>query len=116
MAIRLSCVPPPISSVTAVTASVLKAREGCVAVAQAFEKKGGRFLIAKVELGRRAGAALQDVALSTGQRVAAQTFVFACGPWLPRRNSGRRRIPCSSADTISAPARALGRDVARRRN
>ena len=63
---------------------VLKAREGCVAVAQAFEKKGGRFVIAKAELGTRAGGALQDIALSTGQRVAAQTFVFACGPWLPK--------------------------------
>jgi sarcosine oxidase len=63
---------------------VLKAREGCVAVAQAFEKKGGRFLTAKVDLGRRSGSTLQDVALSTGQRVAAQTFVFACGPWLPK--------------------------------
>src|SRR3954471_12325616 len=63
---------------------VLKAREGCVAVAQAFEKKGGRLVTAKVELGTRAGGALQDVALSTGQRVSAQTFVFACGPWLPK--------------------------------
>src|SRR5437899_4296172 len=40
---------------------VLKAREGCVAVAQAFEKKGGRFLIAKVELGQRSGSRLRDV-------------------------------------------------------
>ena len=63
---------------------VLKAREGCVAVAQAFEKKGGRFLIAKADLGHRSGSTLQDVTLSTGQRVAAQTFVFACGPWLPK--------------------------------
>jgi glycine/D-amino acid oxidase-like deaminating enzyme len=63
---------------------VLKAREGCVAVAQAFERKGGRFVTAKVELGRRSGGTLQDVSLSTGQRVAAQTFVFACGPWLPK--------------------------------
>ena len=63
---------------------VLKAREGCVAVAQAFEKKGGRFLIANVDLGRSSGSTLQDVVLSTGQRVAAQTFVFACGPWLPK--------------------------------
>jgi len=62
----------------------LKAREGCVAVTQAFEKKGGRFSIAKVDLGRRSGSTLQDVVLSTGQRVAAQTFVFACGPWLPK--------------------------------
>ena len=63
---------------------VLKAREGCVAVAQAFEKKGGRFVTAKVELGQHTGDRLQDVVLSTGQRVSAQTFVFACGPWLPK--------------------------------
>jgi len=63
---------------------VLKAREGCVAVAQAFERKGGTVLTAKVDLGTRSGGALQDVALSTGRRVAAQTYVFACGPWLPK--------------------------------
>src|SRR5947209_2132127 len=63
---------------------VLKAREGCVAVAQAFEKQGGRFVTARVDLGNRSGRTLQDVTLSTGQRVAAQTFVFACGPWLPK--------------------------------
>jgi glycine/D-amino acid oxidase-like deaminating enzyme len=64
------------------TTGVLKAREGCVAVARAFEKKGGRFLIAKTELGRQSAGTLQDVALSTGQHLAAQIFVFACGPWL----------------------------------
>jgi len=63
---------------------VLKAREGCIAVAQAFEKKGGRFLIAKAEPGQRSGPTLQDVALSTGERVAAGAFVFACGPWLAK--------------------------------
>ena len=63
---------------------VLKAREGCLAVAQAFEKKGGRSITAKVELGARAGGALQDVALSTGARLSAPIFVFACGPWLPK--------------------------------
>jgi glycine/D-amino acid oxidase-like deaminating enzyme len=63
---------------------VLKAREGCVAVAQAFEKKGGSLLTAKADLGRRAGGRLQDLALSTGGRVSAQAFVFACGPWLPK--------------------------------
>jgi sarcosine oxidase len=63
---------------------VLKAREGCVAVANAFERQGGRFVIARTELGRRSGSTLEDVALSTGQRVPAQTFVFACGPWLPK--------------------------------
>jgi glycine/D-amino acid oxidase-like deaminating enzyme len=63
---------------------VLKAREGCQAVADTFQKKGGHFAIARASLGRRAGGKLQDVSLSNGQTVAAQTFVFAAGPWLPK--------------------------------
>jgi glycine/D-amino acid oxidase-like deaminating enzyme len=63
---------------------VLKAREGCVAVAQAFQRKGGQFIVGKAEPGRRTGRALQDVSLATGERVVAHTFVFAAGPWLPK--------------------------------
>jgi glycine/D-amino acid oxidase-like deaminating enzyme len=63
---------------------VLKSREGCLAVAQAFERKGGQLVTAKAEPGRREGSTLHEVALSTGQRVAARSFVFACGPWLPK--------------------------------
>ena len=63
---------------------VLKAREGCQAVADAFQKSGGRFTIARASLGRQAGGKLQDVALSNGQTIAAQSFVFAVGPWLPK--------------------------------
>jgi len=61
---------------------VLKAREGCLAVAEAFQNKGGRFRIGRASLGRRAGSRLAEVALSDGTSVAADTFVFACGPWL----------------------------------
>jgi sarcosine oxidase len=63
---------------------VLKAREGCVAVAQALQRKGGRLVVAKAEPGRRSGRALQDVSLANGERVSAHTFVFAAGPWLPK--------------------------------
>ena len=80
---------------------VLKAREGCLAVAQAFEKKGGRFVTAKVELGARAGGALQDVALSTGQRISAPIFVFACGPWLPKV------FPSVMKNKLETPRRAV---------
>ncbi len=80
---------------------VLKAREGCLAVAQAFEKKGGRFVTARVELGARAGGALQDVALSTGQRVSAPIFVFACGPWLPKV------FPSVMKNKLETPRRAV---------
>jgi len=63
---------------------VLKAREGCQAVADAFQKSGGRFTIARASLGRQAGGKLQEVTLSSGQTIAAQSFVFAVGPWLPK--------------------------------
>jgi glycine/D-amino acid oxidase-like deaminating enzyme len=80
---------------------VLKAREGCLAVAQAFEKKGGRSITARVELGARTGTTLRDIALSTGQRVAAQTFVFACGPWLTKV------FPSVMAKKLETPRRAV---------
>jgi glycine/D-amino acid oxidase-like deaminating enzyme len=64
------------------TTGVLKAREGCIAVVEAFQKKGGRFRIARAQPGRESGGRLQDVALVDGSSVAASTFVFACGPWL----------------------------------
>jgi sarcosine oxidase len=63
---------------------VLKAREGCVAVAQAFQKKGGRILTAKAAPGHQSDARLHEVTLTTGETVGANTFVFACGPWLSK--------------------------------
>ena len=66
------------------TTGVLKAREACQAVADAFKKKGGRFRIARARPGRQSGARLLDLALSDGSSLAASAFVFACGPWLPK--------------------------------
>lgn len=80
---------------------VLKAREGCVAVAQAFEKKGGRFVTAKAGLGRRSGSTLADVTLSTGETLSAQTFVFACGPWLPKV------FPAVMGNKLQSPRRVV---------
>src|SRR5713226_6604114 len=42
------------------TTGVLKAREGCMAVADAFQKKGGRFRTSRASLGRRSGSRLTD--------------------------------------------------------
>jgi glycine/D-amino acid oxidase-like deaminating enzyme len=66
------------------TTGVLKAREGCIAVAEAFSKKGGRFRIARAEPGRAQGSRLLDVRLSDGSSLPAATFVFACGPWMAK--------------------------------
>jgi glycine/D-amino acid oxidase-like deaminating enzyme len=63
---------------------VLKAREGCVAVAHAFQQKGGRILIGKASPGKQSGGRLREVTLAAGGTVSANTFVFACGPWLSK--------------------------------
>ena len=60
---------------------VLKCREGCLAVAEAFKATGGQLTIARGTPNQRAGGQLQSILLSTGETVSAQSFVFACGPW-----------------------------------
>ncbi len=66
------------------TTGVLKARQGCIAVSDAFQKKGGRLRIARAQLGRRSGSRLLDLSLSGSSSIVAATYVFACGPWLPK--------------------------------
>ena len=78
---------------------VLMAKKGCLAVAQAFERKGGSFVLAKAAPGRRSGNTLQDLTLSNGQTLSAGTFVFACGPWL------RQVLPNPMKDRLVTPRR-----------
>ena len=63
---------------------VLMARRACFAVAGAFERAGGRLITARAMPGRTAGSQLLELELSNGPSVSASTFVFACGPWLPK--------------------------------
>ena len=65
-------------------AGVLMAARGCAAAVRRVRELGGTFDIAVVRPGRTAGDRLLDVADATGRRWAADTFVFAAGPWLPR--------------------------------
>jgi len=51
----------------------LTARRACAAVLEAFLAEGGDY---------RQLAALSTVTLSNGSQLAADRFVFACGPWL----------------------------------
>ncbi len=67
-----------------VNAGVVRARRACEAVAEVFRRNGGETIIARAALGRRSGDRLLDVDLTPGRRLAAETFVFACGPWLPK--------------------------------
>ena len=62
----------------------LLARRGTMAVARAFERDGGRFERVAARPGRVDGRRLVDIVFDDERRLAAGTFVFAAGPWLPR--------------------------------
>jgi sarcosine oxidase len=65
-------------------AGLLMARRGVAAVARQFIVEGGSFDLAWVRPGRSADRRLLEVDTADGRHVAADQFVFAAGPWLPR--------------------------------
>jgi glycine/D-amino acid oxidase-like deaminating enzyme len=65
-------------------AGVLKARAGIRAAAAALQARGGTLRVARVRPGQASGDRLLDVLADDGSRIAADAFVFAAGPWLPR--------------------------------
>jgi len=63
-------------------AGYLMAREACAAVMEAFVREGGEYRQASVEPGEIEGGKMKRVRLSDASALAADQFVFACGPWL----------------------------------
>jgi len=59
------------------------ARRSCHAVVQAFLRAGGRVVHGRALPGRMRAERLESVRLETGETIAGDDFVFACGPWLP---------------------------------
>lgn len=60
----------------------LKARESCQAVAEAFIQEGGEFIQASVTPGPIANDRISGVELSNGNKIQADIYLFACGPWM----------------------------------
>ena len=65
-------------------AGLLMARLGVASVARQFVVEGGRFELGLASVGRQDGRRLVDIVMQDGYRHAADEFVFAAGPWLPR--------------------------------
>jgi glycine/D-amino acid oxidase-like deaminating enzyme len=63
-------------------AGYLTARRSCEAVFDGFLAEGGEYRQIAVEPGRIHKGEMQSVALSDGSKLAADHYVFACGPWL----------------------------------
>ncbi len=62
------------------SSGALMARQAVAAVVEAAVRAGAEYRMAAVEP-MRGPEALRT---STGERIAAETYVFACGPWLPK--------------------------------
>ena len=60
------------------------AREAIHIVGEAFVKRGGKLQIGKVELGKSVGGKQDHILLNQKEKLSADTYVFACGPWMPR--------------------------------
>jgi glycine/D-amino acid oxidase-like deaminating enzyme len=64
-------------------AGYLLARRSCAIVADAFVAAGGRHVRKQARPGAVANGKMTSLQLEDGSALAAETFVFACGPWLP---------------------------------
>jgi len=62
---------------------VLMARRGVAAVAEAAQRLGVEYRVAQIAEPRGA-AAISAVTTNSGERIEADTFVFACGAWLAK--------------------------------
>ena len=62
----------------------LLARRACEAVLEAFVAEGGEFRQSSLAPGAVKDGELTSVVTSDGERLTADRYVFACGPWLGR--------------------------------
>jgi glycine/D-amino acid oxidase-like deaminating enzyme len=65
-------------------AGVVRARRAAQAAANVFEKLGGKIVIGRATPSKIANGRLEEVSLDTGQKLRADTFVFAVGPWMAK--------------------------------
>lgn len=63
-------------------AGYLAARASCELVREEFVRLGGTWQMAHVTPGRIVGSSLDGLTLSGGRTLAADGYIFACGPWM----------------------------------
>jgi sarcosine oxidase len=62
----------------------LMARRAVLTLVDRFVKAGGTYNEGAVQKPQASGAVLNEIQLSSGEHIAADRFVFALGPWLPK--------------------------------
>lgn len=63
---------------------VLRSRKACGVVAREFEKAGGIFRVAHANPILSGRGKMDGIELMDGEKITADHYVFACGPWLPK--------------------------------
>jgi glycine/D-amino acid oxidase-like deaminating enzyme len=66
-------------------AGVVRARRACEAVGFTFARLGGPVRIGYVTAAEADGRRLRTIAFPNGDRIAADRFCFALGPWMPKQ-------------------------------
>ena len=62
----------------------LMARRSVLTLVDRFVRDGGTYMKGLVQPPGRGAARIEEIGLSSGERVRADRFVFAAGPWLPK--------------------------------
>jgi sarcosine oxidase len=62
----------------------LMARRAVLTLVESFVRRGGVYRTGSASAPAAAGPILDDLDLSSGERIGADMFVFALGPWLPK--------------------------------
>jgi glycine/D-amino acid oxidase-like deaminating enzyme len=65
-------------------AGYLTARRACEQVLMGFLAEGGEYVQSEVRPGNVAAGSIDGVLLANGNKLTADRYVFACGPWLGR--------------------------------
>lgn len=65
-------------------AGVVRARRATQMAAAVFEKLGGKIIIGRATPSNVSGGMLNEITLDTGQKLRADKFVFAVGPWMAK--------------------------------
>jgi glycine/D-amino acid oxidase-like deaminating enzyme len=89
-------------------AGVVRARRACEVVAEAFRQAGGEVVLGYASPGDRNGSRLQNIkTIGPAATLAAETFVFALGPWFPKAFPGvmqnRIRTPLGHVHYFGTP-------------
>jgi glycine/D-amino acid oxidase-like deaminating enzyme len=66
------------------TFGALLAQRAVQTLVESFVRAGGAYVTALVEPPVSTGESLHEIHLSSGERITADHFVFAAGPWLPK--------------------------------